>query len=60
MIKQETITINGTEFERTYSDDGFYIERDGVRYSEAVDPINSNREYVETDEKIEKLEREEM
>ena len=29
------------------------IERDGVRYSEAVDPIGSNREYTETDEPVE-------
>ena len=28
------------------------IERDGVRYSEAVDPINSGRLYTETDEPI--------
>ena len=26
------------------------IEREGVRYSEAIDPADLNREYVETDE----------
>ena len=27
------------------------IERDGVRYSEAIDPLDSGRVYTETDEK---------
>lgn len=53
MIKKETIIINGKNFERTFSDEGFYVARDGVKYVEAVDPINSGREYAETDEKIE-------
>lgn len=53
MIQKETITINGSEFERTYSDENLYIEREGVKYAEAVDPIGSDREYTETDEKIE-------
>lgn len=29
------------------------IERDGVRYSEAVDPLDSGRVYTETEEPIE-------
>lgn len=53
MIKTENITINNTDFDRTYSDGSFYIERDDVKYSEAVDPKNSGRTYTETDEKIE-------
>ena len=28
------------------------IERDGVRYSEAIDPLDSGRVYTETDEPI--------
>ena len=32
-----------------YSDLGFLIERDGVRYSEAVDPATANRQYIETE-----------
>ena len=28
------------------------IERDGVRYSEAIDPVDSGRTYTETDERI--------
>jgi hypothetical protein len=52
MIITETIVINEKEFNRTYSTLGFMIERDGVRYAEAVDPIGFDREYTETDELI--------
>lgn len=41
---------------RTYSDAGMKIERDGIRYDEAVDPISTGRTYTETDEPIETLE----
>lgn len=53
MIRTENITINGKEFIRTYSDNGFMIERDGVQYDEAIDPIGFNRVYTETDVKSE-------
>jgi hypothetical protein len=43
---------DGVILNRTYSDAGYYIERDGVRYSEAVDPAELGRVYTETDEKI--------
>jgi hypothetical protein len=43
---------DGVVLNRTYSDAGFMIERDGVRYSEAVDPAELNRQYTETDEPI--------
>ena len=43
---------DGVVLNRTYSDAGFMIERDGVRYSEAIDPAELNREYTETDEPI--------
>lgn len=43
---------DGVVINRTYSDAGMMIERDGVRYSEAVDPIDSGRLYTETDEPI--------
>lgn len=43
---------DGVVLNRTYSDKGMMIERDGVRYSEAVDPAELNRQYVETDEPI--------
>ena len=44
---------DGVVLNRTYSDKGMMIERDGVRYSEAVDPAELNRQYIETDEQIE-------
>lgn len=53
MIKTENLTINNRAFVRTYSDSGFMIERDGVRYSEAIDPAELGRTYTETDEPIE-------
>lgn len=52
MLIKEVVTINETEFNHTYSDAGFYIECDGVQYSDAIDPIDIEREYVETDNKI--------
>ena len=44
---------DGVVLNRTYSDNGMMIERDGVRYGEAVDPAELNRRYTETDEPIE-------
>lgn len=40
---------DGVVLNRTYSDKGMMIERDGVRYDEAIDPAELNREYTETD-----------
>ena len=37
---------------RTWSDIGMKIERDGVRYDEAIDPTDKGRTYTETDEPI--------
>lgn len=48
MLITERLTINGKEFIRTFSDSGFLIERDGVLYSEAIDPVDSGRTYTET------------
>ena len=59
MIIQATKEINGVIFTYTYSDSGNMIERDGVRYSEAVDPLDSGRLYTETDEPIDVGTREE-
>lgn len=53
MIIQTTKEINGVMYAYAYSDSGFMIERDGVRYSEAVDPLDSGRVYTETNESIE-------
>ena len=52
MIIQTKKEINGVVYDYAYSDSGFMIERDGVRYSEAVDPLDSGRIYTETDEPI--------
>jgi hypothetical protein len=56
MIVTENLTINGRAFVKTYSDNGMMVERDGVRYSEAIDPAEFGRVYTETDEPIEKEE----
>lgn len=53
MIVTEQLTINDKPFTKNYSDSGYYIERDGVRYSEAIDPSELGRTYTETDEPIE-------
>ena len=44
---------DGVVLNRTYSDKGMKIERDGIRYDEAIDPAECNRHYTETDEPIE-------
>ena len=55
MIYTETVTINGNEYKRTYSDT-YTIERDGVEYSDAIDPMNSDRVYTETTNRLEIIE----
>ena len=52
MVIQTTKEINGVMYDYAYSDSGFMIERNGARYSEAVDPLSSGRVYTETDEPI--------
>ena len=49
MIVNESAVINGKQFIKTYSDENKYIECNGVRYSEAFDPADIEREYTETD-----------
>lgn len=44
---------DGVVLNRTYSDNGMMIEREGVRYNEAIDPAELNRQYTETDEPVE-------
>ena len=53
MIVKENIEISGKDFIKQYSDSGFYIERDGVQYSEAIDPSEFGRAYTETDIPVE-------
>ena len=47
MIITEKVTIRNRDFIRTYSDEGRYVVRDGVSYSEAIDPLDSGRVYTE-------------
>lgn len=51
MLVTEELVINGDKFVKNYSDRGLFIERDGVQYEEAVDPIEykDTRIYTETD-----------
>lgn len=52
MIHVETIAIHGKDYTRTWSDLGVMIERDGALYEEAIDPVDSGRVYLETDQPI--------
>lgn len=53
IVKEEfKIRADGVKLVRTYSDSGYMIERDGVRYYEAIDPEEMGRVYTETDESI--------
>lgn len=54
MIKTEYFMTreDGVVLNRTYSDIGMMVKRGGVRYSEAVDPAELGRTYIETDEPI--------
>lgn len=49
MIITEKVTIRNRDFIRTYSDSNRYVVRDGVSYSEAIDPLDSGRVYTEGD-----------
>lgn len=44
---------DGVRLVRTYSDTNHYIQRDGVVYSEAIDPEELGRQYIETEDLIE-------
>ena len=58
MIKEEKMIINNKEFIKRFSDDGKYIKKVGTNeeYVEAVDLIEKNFEYEETDRDIERPE----
>ena len=47
MTRQDGVVLN-----RTHSDSNKYIERDGVLYTEAIDPEDSGRVYTETNQEI--------
>lgn len=43
---------DGVMLNRTYSSAEMMIERDGILYSEAIDPAELNRRYAETDKPV--------
>ena len=47
-----TTRADGVALNRTYSDRGMKIERDGVLYDEAIDPAELDRKYIETVEPV--------
>lgn len=55
MIATENMTVGGKAFVKTFSDSGYMVERDGVRYAEAIDPAEMGRTYTETDAPVEEL-----
>ena len=52
MLITELIEINNTTYIHNYSDKGLFIERDGIKYAEAIDPVGTDRIYTETEEVI--------
>lgn len=50
---------DGIVLNRTYSDSGMMIERDGVLYEEAIDPAELGRVYTESEQPVAVLEDEE-
>lgn len=57
MIKTETVTIGGRELTHTWSDRSVMIERNGILYDSAYDPVYAGRVYTEAlDHPIEELE----
>ena len=53
MVVQTIKIINGNPFIYHYSDAGFYIERDGVLYADAIDLPQFEYQYNETTEPLE-------
>ena len=49
MIVTESFKVGERDFIRTYSDANRYVVRDGVEYSEACDPAELGRTYIEGD-----------
>lgn len=51
MITSELQIINGKKYIHTYSDK-YYIEKDGVEYTSAIDVEENATEYVETEKPL--------
>lgn len=58
MIHTETVTILGKQYRRTYSDTKMLL-RDGIEYEDAIDPIDEETVYEESDTPLEDLTAEE-
>lgn len=43
---------DGVVLNRTYSDSGMMVERDGVLYDEAIDPAELGRVYTESEQPV--------
>ena len=48
MIHTETVTIIGKQYRHTYSDTKMLL-RDGIEYEDAIDPIDAETVYEESD-----------
>ena len=55
MIVVDEIAINGHIYRKTYSDTGYFIQRDNILYESAVDSIDTDRTYTETSIRIDDL-----
>lgn len=53
MVVQQEEQIRGNTFTHSFSDSGFYIERDGVKYADAYDLPQFQYTYTETNEPLE-------
>lgn len=64
MIITEIITINNKDFLHIYSNSNCGLERDGVIYEDVIDPLDSNRTYIEVPKKetkeVNKIDNEEI
>lgn len=60
MVVQKIVTLHGNSFVYHYSDAGFYIERDGVKYVDAYDLPAFDYTYTETNEPLPEETREEV
>ena len=51
MIIREIVVINETEYQKHYSNKGFMIQKVGTNevYIDAIDTMNCNYQYTETD-----------
>lgn len=49
MIRTETVTINGVQYEHVWSDENRLVCRGGQSWTEVYNPLNTGREYTEGD-----------